>query len=67
MTDTQREVLGIIAEARRPITINQIRELMSRQMCRQWVELMVRKFVESGKVRRFGVHGDNQGYSYEVI
>lgn len=64
---TKAEILAILAHANGPITVNQIRELMSQQLSRQWVELLCRKLVETEKVRRYGAHGDNEGYSYEVI
>ena len=64
---TQAEILSILANTDGPITVNQIRELMSQPLSRQWVELLCRKLVETEKVKRYGTHGDNQGYSYEVI
>lgn len=64
---TREEILSILANADGPITVNQIRELMSQPLSRQWVELLCRKLVETQKVRRYGAHGDNEGYSYEVI
>lgn len=64
---TQAEILSILANTDGPITVNQIRELMSQPLSRQWVELLCRKLVETEKVKRYGVHGDERGYSYEVI
>lgn len=64
---TQAEILSILANTDGPITVNQIRELMSQPLSRQWVELVCRKLVESEKVKRYGVHGDERGYSYEVL
>lgn len=64
---TQCEILSILANTDGPITVNQIRELMSQPLSRQWVELLCRKLVEAEKVKRYGAHGDSQGYSYEVL